>query len=150
MMKRGRPRVSFNAIQGNPRGATWAGGTLRQLTGDIACAVESGGSVMITGERGVGKTFVASLIHQLSHRGPAPFTIVKCPDIVDSGPDGRQGSEAGKPSGRDRLTLNGGTLLIEEIHKVPAAVQPRLLGFIESEILTRRNLRLMTACSAPL
>lgn len=140
MMKRERPRVS----------STWARGSMRQLRTDIKCAVESGTSVMITGERGVGKTFVASLIHQRSHLGAAPFTILKCADMMDSVPDRRHGSEPGAPFGRAGLTLDSGTLLIEEIHKVPAAVQPRLQGFIEREILTRSDLRLMTACSTPL
>ncbi len=125
-----------------PEGQPWASATLRQLRDDIACAVKFDTNVMITGGSGVGKTFVASLIHQQSRRGFAPLTILECADIGESPND----------SFKEALlkTANNGTLLIKEIQKLPEPTQLELLRFIESELPKRDRVRLMITCSTDL
>jgi len=126
----------------------WASAAMRELEDDIACASRCDARVMLSGESGAGKKFVAQLIHQRSHRGSAPFVIVNDGDIATSLPQSRRGSASAQPYKRGRLkTADNGTLLIDEIQKVPAPVQLQLLQFTEREMANGSDLRLMTAAS---
>lgn len=121
---------------------------MRKLEHGIACAIQSDARVMISGESGAGKKFVAHLIHQRSRRGPAPFVIANCQDIAESLPQSRPGSESAQPFKHGPLkTADNGTLLIDEIQKIPVPMQLQLLQFIESEMTNGSDLRLMTATS---
>lgn len=99
---------------------------MRKLEDDIDCAIQFDVRVMISGESGTGKKFVAHLIHQRSHRGSAPFVIANCQDMMESLPDNC-------------------TLLIDEVQKIPVPMQLQLLQFIE--MTNGSDLRLMTAAS---
>ena len=151
MNHRTPPGASSETIPHSSQGWPWASAAMRELEDDIACAIQSDAKVMITGKRGVGKRFVAHLIHQRSRRGPAPFVIATCPDVVEwllqfSVLHTRFASESADQFKHGLLkTANNGTLLIEEIQKIPLPVQPRLLRFIESEMTNGSDVRLMTA-----
>jgi len=119
---------------------------MRRLEHDMACAVQFDASVMISGERGVGKKFAAQLIHQRSARGRAPFIIASCQDIVESVLHERLGSGSVDQFKQGLLNAAGdGTLLIEEIDQIPVPDPSHLLQFLVSELKTGRDLRLMTA-----
>jgi DNA-binding NtrC family response regulator len=126
---------------------------MRDLEDDIACAILSDETVMITGESGVGRKFVAHLIHQRSRRGRAPFVIVSWPEAVEpllesSASYGRPASDSADRFTHGRLmTANNGTLLIEEIEKITLPMQSLLMGFIESQMTNGRNVRLLSATS---
>jgi two-component system, NtrC family, response regulator AtoC len=88
--------------------------------------------VLIRGERGVGKDFVARAIHAASARRAKPFVKVYCAAIpaglLDSelfGPEcGEQGGD-GRPGQFDEAA--GGSLYLDEIAELPHAVQARLV-----------------------
>ena len=126
----------------------WASAIMLKLENDMACAIRFDATVMISGERGAGKKFVARLIHQRSRRGPAPFVVANCQDVAESLSQFEPGSGWAQPFRHGLLkTVNNGTLLIDEIQQIPAPMQQQLLQFIESETTNGGDLRLMTATS---
>ena len=100
---------------------------MSKLEDEIACAVHFDGRVMISGERGTGKKFVAHLIHQRSHRRTAPFVIANHRGFAESAPQAQHG-----------------TLLIDGIEELTVPMQLQLLQFLESG-MTNGSPRLMTA-----
>jgi DNA-binding NtrC family response regulator len=140
------PAASSRANIHGAQNQAWASAAMRRLEHDVACAVQFDASVMISGERGVGKKFVAQLIHQRSARGLAPFIIARCQDVVQSVVDGRRGSGA-VDQFKQRLLSAGdnGTLLIEGIDQIPVLDPSQLLQFLVRGLKTVSNLRLMTA-----
>jgi len=124
----------------------WASAIMRTIENDVADAVQSDARVMISGESGAGKKFVAHLIHQRSRRGPAPFVVARCQDLAEWLPESGPRSESTQPFTHGLLkTAANGTVLIDEIQKIPMPMQLQLLQFIERETTTGSELRLMTA-----
>jgi two-component system response regulator AtoC len=126
----------------------WASAIMRKLEDDMACAIQFDARVMISGESGAGKKFVAHLIHQRSRRSPTPFVIANCQDVAESLVQSRPGSESAQPFKHGLLkTAANGTLLIDEIQKIAVPIQLQLLQFIERQMTNGSDLRLMTATS---
>jgi DNA-binding NtrC family response regulator len=103
---------------------------------DRAAAAEC--ALLITGETGTGKGYVARWIHANSRRAKAPFVPVNCGAIPDSLIDSHLfGHAKGAFSGAsgDHLGLVraavGGTLLLDEISELPLTAQVRLLRLLE-------------------
>jgi DNA-binding NtrC family response regulator len=103
---------------------------------------QSDSSVLITGETGSGKDYVAELIHQASPRAKDPFIKVNCgalPEtLLESELFGHQkgaftGAIENKP-GRFRLAHNG-TLYLTEIGDLPLALQVKLLTFLDDRVV---------------
>jgi DNA-binding NtrC family response regulator len=115
----------------------WANGAMRKLEEEMRCASFTDASVMLSGESGVGKRFAANMIHQRSHRRRAPFVAINATEVVGTG---RGGLEAAAD----------GTLLIQDIEKIPASAQWQLLRFMDRTTTAKRHLRLMTATTTHL
>lgn len=103
---------------------------------------QSDSSVLITGETGTGKDFVAEAIHQASLRAKDPFIKINCgalPEtLLESELFGHQkgaftGAVENKP-GRFRLAHNG-TLYLTEIGDLPLPLQVKLLTFLDDKII---------------
>ncbi len=103
---------------------------------------QSDSSVLITGETGAGKDFVAEAIHQASPRVRDPFIKVNCgalPEtLLESELFGHQkgaftGAFENKP-GRFRLAHNG-TLYLTEIGDLPLSLQVKLLTFLDDKVV---------------
>ena len=103
---------------------------------------QSDSSVLITGETGTGKDFVAEAIHQGSQRGKDPFIKVNCgalPEtLLESELFGHQkgaftGAVENKP-GRFRMAHNG-TLYLTEIGDLPLSLQVKLLTFLDDKVV---------------
>jgi len=103
---------------------------------------QSDSSVLITGETGTGKDFVAEAVHQASQRAKGPFVKVNCgalPEtLLESELFGHQkgaftGAMENKP-GRFRLAHNG-TLYLTEIGDLPLSLQVKLLTFLDDKVV---------------
>ncbi len=101
-------------------------------------------SVLLRGETGVGKSWVASLIHKLSPRSRAPFVQLNCKGTASAALDaelfGQESGGAGDAVVRKQGILelaNGGTVFLQEIGGLPAELQPRLLKVLETKAFRR-------------
>lgn len=94
--------------------------------------------LLLTGETGVGKNHVATLIHQYSGRR-GPFVVAHTPAIPEQLFEREffghcRGAFTDARSDRQGLVAaaQGGTLFLDEITEVPISFQAKLLRFIES------------------
>lgn len=101
--------------------------------------------VLLEGEAGTGKRWVARLLHDVSPRGSAPFIEVACGagdaawlELELFGRDGGTGDET---SPERRLGLlevaDGGTLFLDEVSDLPLELQAKLLAMIETRAVRR-------------
>ncbi|HEX6886444.1 MAG TPA: sigma-54 dependent transcriptional regulator [Planctomycetota bacterium] len=104
----------------------------------------SKGTVLITGESGTGKERVAQYLHQKSPRASGPFIRVNCAalseQLLESELFGHErGAFTGAHKRREgRFELaDGGTLLLDEIGEISAALQAKLLRVLEEEEFER-------------
>lgn len=96
--------------------------------------------VLFQGESGTGKTRLARMVHQLSHRQPAPFIEVNCAAIPDNLIESElfghvKGAFTGaiqERSGRFQAA-NKGTLFLDEISEIPLNLQAKLLRAIQDQ-----------------
>jgi DNA-binding NtrC family response regulator len=117
---------------------------MRQLLEVMERVAPSSASVLITGESGVGKDFVAHTLHDLSGRSSAPFVAVSCPAIPEALLESELfGHERGAFTGAlaDRAGLfehaAGGTLFLDEITEMAPGLQAKLLRVLETRRFRR-------------
>jgi len=98
--------------------------------------------VFLIGAPGIGKSFVAEAIHEMSNRAPAPFVSVNCAAIPQEGNFFEStvfGRERNATGGNSPAVLGhiqeaeGGTLFLDEIHHLSKAAQAKLLTFVQDK-----------------
>jgi DNA-binding NtrC family response regulator len=111
---------------------------MRELCEQIRLAARATGPVLLMGQSGVGKELVARAVHAESDRSDRPFLAVNCagipPDLLESELFGhRAGAFTGAQRSRKGLfaEAEGGTILLDEIGEMPAAMQSKLLRVLE-------------------
>jgi len=99
-------------------------------------------SVIIQGETGTGKSYIANLIHNLSPRAKAPFVTVDLGIIPETLVESELfGHERGAFTGADRRkkgffeAANGGTIFLDEIQNVSPYLQSKLLRVVEERTI---------------
>jgi DNA-binding NtrC family response regulator len=110
----------------------------------VAQVGPSKASVLITGESGTGKELIAEAIHLASPRAKAPFIRLHCAALSEAlleselfGHErGAFTGAVGRREGRFRQA-DGGTLFLDEIAEVSAAVQVKLLRFLQERTFER-------------
>ncbi|MCB9565728.1 MAG: sigma-54-dependent Fis family transcriptional regulator [Myxococcales bacterium] len=94
----------------------------------------SSAPALICGEGGTGKELIARRIHTHGERASGPFVVVQCAALT------HEGAELELFGDRQRVgrirQAEGGTLFLDAIHELPAAVQGRLLEVVERGRLT--------------
>ncbi len=97
-------------------------------------------SIIIQGETGTGKSYIASLIHNLSARKHGPFITVDMGAIPETLVESELfGYEKGAFTGADRKKrglfemASEGTLLIDEVQNMSPQVQSKLLRVVEEK-----------------
>lgn len=107
-------------------------------------AAHSTANVLITGETGTGKSFLARAIHHLGSRHRSPFVSVNCAALPTSLAESEIfGHEKGAFTGAARVRrgvfemADGGTLLLDEIGAMDLALQTKLLGVLEERRVRR-------------
>ncbi len=91
-------------------------------------------SVLITGEAGVGKSFLARILHYHSHRRYHPFVCIdgvhadeKILETLLFGTEDQRGN--GLPPAV--LRADGGTLFLDNVESLPMPVQDKLMTFLK-------------------
>ena len=100
--------------------------------------------VLILGESGAGKEMVAQALHRRSPQGSGPFVAINCNSIPENLLESELfGYEKGAFTGANTQrkghieTAAGGTLFLDEIGELPAAVQVKLLRFLQEKCFQR-------------
>jgi DNA-binding NtrC family response regulator/pSer/pThr/pTyr-binding forkhead associated (FHA) protein len=111
------------------------------LVGRIA---DSGMTVLILGETGVGKEGVAEAIHKKSSRRDKPLIKLNCAALPENLLESELfGYERGAFTGADKRKIgffeaaDGGTLFLDEIGEMPLSLQAKLLRVLERKVITR-------------
>jgi DNA-binding NtrC family response regulator len=101
-------------------------------------------TVLLTGESGTGKGWVARMIHDLSPRGRAPFVEVNCAGLNATFLDSELfGHEKGAfTDAKDRKQglfeiSDHGTIFLDEIGDLAPELQPKLLKVLETKTFRR-------------
>jgi len=116
----------------------------RAIHGLIDKVAPSNSTVLIEGESGTGKELVAHSIHEKSPRRENPFIVIHCTALPESLLESELfGYEKGAFTGavkrkRGLVELaEHGTLFVDEVAEINAAVQAKLLRFIETGLFRR-------------
>ena len=144
--ERVRMRRELALLRARRASATEAPGTLSPTLErmiDLA-ARNDDAPVLLVGETGTGKGFVARGIHERSARAAAPFVDVNCASLSSTFFESELfGHERGaftdaKQAKRGLLEIAGrGTVFLDEIAELPLESQPRLLKVIEDRTFRR-------------
>jgi len=110
-----------------------ASAAMRRARGQVARAAPDPSPVLVIGETGTGKEWVAREIHRLSGRR-GPLVALNCaalaPQLVESQLFGHvRGAFTGATSDHVGMfrAADGGTLFLDEIGELPLELQPKLL-----------------------
>jgi DNA-binding NtrC family response regulator len=120
-------------------------GAMRDLTRQVALLAESDRTtVLLTGESGTGKGWVARLIHRLSARRDAPFVDVNCAGLSATFLDSELfGHEKGAFTDAKEMkqglfeTADRGSLFLDEIAELAPELQPKVLKALEDKSFRR-------------
>jgi two-component system, NtrC family, response regulator AtoC len=100
--------------------------------------------VLLQGESGSGKDYLARWIHDHSRRGPGPYFAVNCAaiskDLAESELFGHERGSFTGAHARKRGLLElaeGGTLLLNEIGELTLSLQSKLLTFLDTRSFLR-------------
>jgi DNA-binding NtrC family response regulator len=103
-------------------------------------------TVLIHGEQGVGKGYVARLLHDLGPRASQPFFQCRCagllPAELDSLLFGHEKGATSQATARRPGLLElaeGGTVLIHDVADLPPELQPKLLRYLEGRVFRRQG-----------
>ena len=117
---------------------------LREILEEVNCAARSDAKVLITGESGVGKDIVATLIHQRSRRASGPLLTINCVGIPDTLLESELfGHVRGSFTNayRDKRgwldQAQGGTIFLDEVGEMSLRMQALLLRFLENGEIQR-------------
>lgn len=137
----------------------------KQLLGQCDAIAKTDASVLILGENGSGKDVIAHYIHDQSNRSEMPFVSIDLGSLSENlFEDELFGHEKGAYTGANSQKIgrvemaNGGTLFMDEIGNLSAAMQQKLLTLIEKRQITRLgstktidvDIRLICATNAPI
>lgn len=123
-----------------PRLSDFACGSpcMRAFMKSVHRVVRQNTPLLITGETGVGKEYLARAIHAESPRSEGPFVAVNCGALPESLLESELfGHEKGAFTGASHYRrgvfelAHGGTLFLDEITEMPPALQVRLLRVLE-------------------
>jgi len=117
---------------------------MREIMRQVEIISQSDASILITGETGTGKDYIARYIHHLSPRREAMFVKVNCPSLpatlfeseLFGHAKGAFTGASAKRVGRFEMA-SGGTLFLDEIGELPLHLQAKLLQVLQEKSFER-------------
>jgi PAS domain S-box-containing protein len=117
---------------------------MKSIMTRVSFAAETESTVLLLGESGSGKDYLARYIHDHSKRADGPYWAINCAAVSGQLADSELfGHERGAFTGaqsRKRGLLEiaeGGTLLLNEIGELSLPLQAKLLTFLDTKQFTR-------------
>ncbi len=164
---RRRNRVFFSQQGGrSPTAAALRHSTaMRSLDEQIKRVSEADVAVVLQGETGTGKSWLARTIHGRSARANAPFVEVDCASLSEQNLEQRLFGEERTTSRGKRVDprgifeiADGGTLLLDHVEVLHPDLQPKLLSVLAEQRFRRMggdtevsvNVRIMAAAGVDL
>ncbi|WP_157212182.1 sigma-54 interaction domain-containing protein [Desulfomonile tiedjei] len=116
----------------------YASPAMAEIMSQIELVADTDASVLITGETGTGKDYLARTVHNLSSRRDHLFVKINCPALTESLIESElfghgKGAFTGAHVQRvGRFEMgNGGTVFLDEVGDLPANLQAKLLQVIQ-------------------
>ncbi|WP_300155143.1 sigma 54-interacting transcriptional regulator [Solidesulfovibrio sp.] len=130
--------------QYDPDNFYYSSPVMSEIMRQVDIVADSDVSVLLTGETGTGKDYIARYIHHRSRRRNAMFVKVNCPALSPSLFESElfghaKGAFTGanaKRVGRFEMA-NGGTLFLDEIGELPMQLQAKLLHVLQDRRFER-------------
>ena len=117
---------------------------LAKVCRNVEKVAPSDATVMLLGESGTGKELLARALHQLSTRAARKFVAINCAAIPETLLESELfGYEKGAFTGAAKQTrgkieyADGGTFFLDEVGDLPAALQAKLLRFLQERVIER-------------
>lgn len=129
-----------NLVENTLEDILGSGQTIRPVINDIQNISNTNLSIIIEGETGTGKSYLARLIHKFSYRNDKPFIEMDIGSLTETLIESELfGHEKGSFTGAEIKkkgffeAANGGTLFIDELQNMSLNVQRKFLGVIENK-----------------
>lgn len=117
---------------------------IRKVREQVRAVASSHGTVLITGESGVGKEVVAHAVHDLSPRNESAYLAVNCAALNESLLESELfGHERGAFTGADKMRkgrfelADNGSLLLDEVSEISPQIQAKLLRVLQERAFER-------------
>jgi len=117
---------------------------MTEVIEQVEIAARSSESVLIRGEGGTGRSFMAETIHAASSRRDKPFVVVNCVklsteplELVKSRWFGEKTAGSDQEKSGEFERANGGTLFLDSVDELGDEIQRQLIGVIENSEITR-------------
>lgn len=132
-LKKSNSQLLQKWIEDNPE--FYVGTMMRQRLEQMLPAIQSDIPILIIGETGTGKEYLAKSIHDLSKRKDKKYCTINCSgynesaELVDSEIFGHvKGAYTGATTDRKGIleTYTDGTIFLDEIQQMPVSVQKKL------------------------
>jgi transcriptional regulator of acetoin/glycerol metabolism len=144
VLEQQRPAVTRSTRLNQPPSPLGADPGLNRQLQQAHKAFAAGVPILLRGETGTGKEVFARALHE-QWNAQAPFVAINCSAIPESLIEAElfgytEGTFTGARKGGARGQLeaaHGGTLLLDEIGDMPAALQTRLLRVLQEREITR-------------
>jgi two-component system response regulator HydG len=115
-----------------------------KLLETVAQVAATEATVLITGKSGTGKEMIANAIHYNSQRKDAPFIKINCAALTESLLESELfGHEKGSFTGADKRRegkfrqADGGSIFLDEVSEMSAAMQVKFLRVLQEREITR-------------
>jgi transcriptional regulator with PAS, ATPase and Fis domain len=128
----------------HPGDRIYAAKAMAAVMEQVSRIAATDGTILLQGESGTGKDYLANWIHDHSPRSSSPFFSVNCAalphELAESELFGHEAAAFTGAKGRKKGLLElaeGGTLLLNEIGELPTTLQAKLLTFLDSKAFLR-------------
>jgi two-component system NtrC family response regulator len=137
-------RLSTQHVESPLEGVVTGSDSMLQVCRTVEKVAPTDATVLVLGESGTGKELLARSLHQLSSRREHRFMAINCAAIPENLLESELfGYEKGAFTGAAKQTpgkietASGGTLFLDEIGDMPAALQAKMLRFLQERVIER-------------